>query len=435
MDIAFVHPDYPGAEGTGATHSATRLVELLADRSHDLTVFCRRSPETGLDAVDWAPTVDSAEAIDGPTTVDLRALDLSGPPYHTATNLNRALRSRLRSGTFDRFDVVHSYLPSSLPAMGRIGERVSATVVVTLNAYGAVCPKNDLRYRNEAQCRERGLLRCGACALATSRGHEEFGVAYRAASRFGRLRLVRDGLARLGGVDCFQALSAHVKTIHEAFGFPANRTTVVPNPVDERFRVPHSSSFPPPHRDDVGCDLLYVGALERHKGVERLVPTLELVRESGIDATLTVVGGGGRRQAMEDAARERGIAQHVTFRGRCPYAELPAVYADHDCFVYPGEWDEPFGRVFLEALAAGTPVVATAVGSVADIVGEAGIVTDGSVEALAEGVTTAVRERGLRVLSDQCAVQLERFRPGRVVRGLESLYRETSESRVAEGGS
>lgn len=434
MEVAFVHPSYPGAEGTGATHSATKLVALLADRGHDVTVFCRRSPDAGLESVNTdgfdPPASGGARENRSSTSgaVELRDLGVSGPPYHTATNLNRALRTRLQSGTFGRFDVVHSYLPTSLPAIGRIGSETSATTVVTLNAYGAVCPKNDLRYRDETRCRERGLLRCGACTLATSGGHEEFGGAHRAASRLGRLRVVRQGLARLDGIDRFHALSAHVKAVHEEFGFPSDRTVVVPNPLDERFRVPHTSEFPAPRYDDVGCDLLYVGALERHKGVERLVPTLGQVRESGIDATLTVVGDGGRRTAVERAARERKVAEHVTFRGRCRYAGLPRVYADHDCFVYPGEWDEPFGRVFLEALAAGTPVVATDVGSVADIVGDAGVVTTVTTEGLAKGVMTAVRDRGLAALSDRCASQLDPFRPERIIDELESLYREAGAS-------
>lgn len=423
MQIAFVHPDYPGSEGTGATHTATTIVELLAGRGHDVTVFCRRSPEP--ESGSMPDSGVSGNTWKGNGEVEVRDLDVSGPPYHTATNLNRALRARLRSGTFDGFDLVHSYLPSSISAVGAIGEMASTTAVVTLNAYGGVCPKNDLRYMDETQCRERSLHRCGVCSVATSPGHDEFGPAYRATSRLGNLRIIRKGLQRIDGVDGFQALSPHVKAVYVEFGFPGDRIGVVPNPLDRRFCRSHSSDFGSPY------ELLYVGDLERHKGVDRLIPTFEDVRERGIDATLSVVGDGGRRSAMQRLARERGVAEFLTFHGHRPYAELPETYADHDLFVYPGEWDEPFGRVFLEALATGTPVVATDVGSVADIVGEAGVVTDDSVEAMADGIDDAI-DRGLPELSDRCPDQLDRFRPDRIADELEALYRNAG---ATDGGS
>lgn len=427
MRVAFVHPDYPGAEGTGATHTATVLVRSLSERGHDVTAFCRRSPDaadgdgegdptptppdTGPD-----PTGDPGPVSDRSPGVERRYLATSGFPPHTATLLNRALRDRLRSGEFDPFDVVHSYLPTSLPALGEIGRETDARTVLTLNAYGAVCPKNDLRYMDESQCRERGPLRCTACSLATSTGHDDRSAAYYAASRIGNLRQVRAGLDRLDGVDAFQALSDHVRDAHVEFGFPADRTSVVPNVLDERFERPHASGFESPY------DLLYVGSLERHKGVGRLLPALARVHDRGIDARLTVVGDGGRRSAVERQARALGVEDAVTFGGRLPYADLPAVYAAHDLFVYPGEWAEPFGRVFVEALATGTPVVATDVGAAGQILGQAGVVTEGSAAGLADGVETAIRDRGLATLSERCGAELDPYRPGRVVDGIESLY-------------
>jgi glycosyltransferase involved in cell wall biosynthesis len=265
-------------------------------------------------------------------------------------------------------------------------------------------------------CRERGVVRCTACSVATSSGHDEFGPVYRSASRLGNLRQIRRGLGTLDGVDAFQTLSPAVRDAYAAFDFPVDRMSVVPNPLDERFLVDHTSDFEPPY------DLLYVGALDRHKGVERLVPVLERVREAGIDARLTVVGDGGRRSAMEREVHERGLDEFVTLSGRLPYAELPAVYARHDLFVYPGRWDDPSPRVVLEALSAGTPVVGTEVGGVPAAVGEAGVLADSSVGGLSDAIAVAVREHGLASLSERTHAELGPYRRDRVVDALESLY-------------
>jgi hypothetical protein len=47
MQIAFIHPRFPSAEGTGATHSATQIVTGLADAGHDITVYCLEEPDKG----------------------------------------------------------------------------------------------------------------------------------------------------------------------------------------------------------------------------------------------------------------------------------------------------------------------------------------------------------------------------------------------------
>lgn len=396
LEIAFVHPSYPGSEGTGATHSASRIVAELDRRGHDVTVYCREEPleDAGAD-------------------VALRSLDRSGAPYHTGFQLNDAIRER--ADELGGYDVVHSYVMNALPALGDAVADTGAATVLTLNAYGAVCPKNDLRYMNREPCTSNGLAKCTACTLATSGGHDEYSAPYRAASRLGYLELVRRGEGVADRIDGYHALSPHLKRTYASFGFPEDRLSVIPNLLDERFDRPHESDFSPPY------ELLYVGSLDEHKGVERLVPVLAGLNHKR-DATfrLTVVGEGGLRSEMAAQAERAGVADRVTFTGWLANEELPGVFAAHDCFVYPGQWDEPFGRVFLEALATGTPVVASDVGSVADIVGGGGVVTDGSVEGFIEAIGEATGE--LPALSARASEAAESYRAEAVMPRFEALY-------------
>lgn len=400
MKVAFVHPRAPGGEGTGAAHSATRIVDHLQAVGCDVTVYCLAEPEDG-----------AAGAY------DCRRLDVDGFPFHSALALDARLRAL--AGELAGYDVVHSYLPRTLPAMDRLGRTTPAATVVTLNAYGGVCPKNDLRHLDREACRRNGLLRCAACSLATSGGHADRGRAYRSVSRLGNLTLIGRSDPSAPGVDGLHALSEHVKEIYAGFGYPRRRTTVVPNLLDERFRGEHTSDFSPPYR------LLFVGGIEEHKGVLLLPGMLdELERRRPGDFRLTIVGEGGAAGRLDRAIRRRGLGGAVDRRGAVPHGTLPPVYAGHDLFLFPSVWDEPFGRVLLEALAAGTPVVGSDVGAVAEIVGEAGVVTERETGALASSVLDLVEGDELRRRSRAARERAGHFTAAEQGPRLLRLYRD-----------
>lgn len=399
MRIAFVHPRAPGAEGTGAAHSATRIVHLLGEMGHEVVVYCLREP--GDRVAGRYQTVP---------------LDLNGFPFHSALALDARLRER--ADELDGFDVIHSYLPRTLSALEELGRKTSAATVLTLNAYGAVCPKNDLRHLDREPCRTNGIVRCGVCCAVTAGGHEH-GALYQLAGRVGNLALMRRGPeGPETNIDRFQALSEHVRDIHVGFGFPSDRIHIVPNILDPRFLVEHRSSFSPPWR------LLYVGSLEEHKGVLLLPKVLERLkaRANAPIFRLTVVGEGTARDRLRRELEDRGLDGRVEMKGGVPNADLPMIYAEHDLLVYPGVWDEPFGRVLLESLAAGTPVVGTDVGAVAEIVGEAGTVVEPAPGALAETIWQAVKASKLERWGETARDQVSRYRPAALEPAFRSLY-------------
>lgn len=396
MRVAFVHPNAPHADGTGATHSATRIVEELEGLGYTVVPYCLSEPPDD----------------DGRT---YERLEASGFPYHTATNLNDALVAR--TDEFEQFDVVHSYLTPSVPAMDHITRETSAATVVTLNAYAGVCPKNDLQFFDERACTDNSLHRCVPCTAATSAGHPEHGRLYTTVSRWGNLRNIKRISPDSVAVDGFHALAPHVRETYAGFGYPDDRIDVIPNILDEKFLVDHRSDFSEPYR------LLYVGELSRKKGVDRFPEVLERLQATGRTYTLTIVGDGGLRPELSRRLSDRNLGGLVEFRGRVPNDQLPDVYASHDAFVYPGRWEEPFGRVFLEAMAAGTPVVATDIGSVDRIVGGGGRVADGEGSALAATLSAIIDSEALPTLSASAKEKVREYRGDVVVGGFENLYR------------
>jgi D-inositol-3-phosphate glycosyltransferase len=115
--------------------------------------------------------------------------------------------------------------------------------------------------------------------------------------------------------------------------------------------------------------LLWVGRLEKLKGVEILIDAVAGLERR--DALLLLVGGDDRaaplRRDLEAQARALGIADRIRFEGAVDHAQLPAYYAAADVCVVPSFY-ESFGLVAVEAMACGTPVVASRVGGLVSTV-------------------------------------------------------------------
>lgn len=141
--------------------------------------------------------------------------------------------------------------------------------------------------------------------------------------------------------------------------------------------------------------LLSVGNLVPLKGHDLCIDALALLRQSYPKARLLIVGGGPERDRLQQRAHARGLGEEVQFIGQLPNDQLCTWYNAADILLLASS-REGWPNVLLEALACGTPVVATAVGGVPEILaGEPG--SRLASERSAEGIAGAIRE----VLADQ----------------------------------
>jgi glycosyltransferase involved in cell wall biosynthesis len=142
--------------------------------------------------------------------------------------------------------------------------------------------------------------------------------------------------------------------------WPDRPIRVIPNGVDlDEFAPAAGAREPGPLR------LLAVGRLVRQKGLGHVIAALAA---APADRFLTIVGDGPDRPELEAEARRLGVADRVRFTGWAARAALPDHYRQADVFVLPS-FEEGMANAVLEALAAGLPIVASAVYGNRDLVG------------------------------------------------------------------
>jgi glycosyltransferase involved in cell wall biosynthesis len=144
--------------------------------------------------------------------------------------------------------------------------------------------------------------------------------------------------------------------------------------------------------------LLSVGRLAQVKGHGVLMEALAELRARGIDARLTIVGDGPKREALEQLAREMGLAEAVTFTGSVGQDEIAGHYEAVDVFAH-ASFAEGIPVVLMEAMAHRLPVAATRVMGVGELVrdGENGLlVRPGRPDQLADALARLAADPGLR---------------------------------------
>jgi len=207
----------------------------------------------------------------------------------------------------------------------------------------------------------------------------------------------------MAGADAVIAASQHEKMqMTGLYGAPADQIAVIPCGVDLALFRPHPKGIA---RARLGLGqkrvLVFVGRMQPLKGADLLLEALALLGARH-DYHLLVIGGSidqdpelGRLRALAVAL---GIAGRVSFLGAQPQQRLPLYYSAADLCVVPSHY-ESFGLVAMEALACGTPVIASRVGGLPTVIrdGENGLLIGWrSPDAFAQGIAAVLSDQTLR---------------------------------------
>ncbi|MGY4320280.1 glycosyltransferase family 4 protein [Bradyrhizobium sp. JR3.5] len=325
----------------------------------------------------------------------------------TLSIADNAEGKRAVAEALDRFrpDIVHvhNFFPLLSPAVFDVCRQQRVPAVVTLHNYRTICTGGM-------------LLRDGRiCHKCLDRGHL-WGVAHRCyrgslpgslASAHMIARHQRRGTWTRPGLRLI-ALTQFARTLFTQAGFDAGRIDVKPNFMAD-------PGAPDPAMPRTG--LLYVGRLSREKGVGVLLDAV-----AGTGMPLRIVGEGPERAALEARA-----PANVRFLGALSRADVLREMASARALVVPSLWYEGFPMVVVEAFAQGTPVIASEIGGLAEVVsaGKTGaLVPPGDTAGLRQRIVELLGAPDLATAWGQAArtAYLDRYAPDENLRLLEAIY-------------
>lgn len=178
----------------------------------------------------------------------------------------------------------------------------------------------------------------------------------------------------------------------ERYGIAPEKIVVIPIGIDPQLFHPMEEIRVIPN------SLLFVGRPDKRKGIDFLLQAMPRVVEKVPDVHLHIGGTGKGLEIRKRYVKDRHIERNVTFLGFIPEDRLNHWYNRVQCVIVPSVF-EGFGLTVLEAMAAGTPVIATDVDSLRDLVedGEDGyLVTYGDVPMLADRIISLLKDRNKR---------------------------------------
>ena len=398
-----------GAETGGLNVYVLELARELAERGHTVDIFTRRTNPDDPETVSISDAPSGDDAASGARVVHIDA----GPARYVEKDALAAHVDAFEAGVAAfaeregaTYDVLHSHYWLSGVAGERLKARWGVPHIAMFHTLGEVKARSRISEREPEPriAAERAIARQADRIVVASRNERELLVRY--------------------------------------YDADANRIAVVPCGVN-------LGMFQPIDKDEARKQLglsdddqilLFVGRIEPLKGVDILLGAAAQL-ESESDCFVLVIGGdrnarAGEMAHLRDLAAELGIAERVSFLGAVDHERLPLFYSAADICVVPSFY-ESFGLVALEAMACGTPVVASRVGglSVAVRDGETGyLIPWRCPEPFAERLELLLGNDELRrAFGETARKEVERFRWGNVAEAVLGIYGEVIEGAPARG--
>lgn len=192
------------------------------------------------------------------------------------------------------------------------------------------------------------------------------------------LYLIKKGIKKASAIFCYTHFLK--EKVIEKFGFNPDRIFVIPPGVGDEMKPIEDKQHLETFLLKRGIDaphIIFLGELSKRKNVIGLIRAYHiLVRKYNVSQKLVLLGEKGYYFNKILAEIDRlNLSDRVIFVGRHPHAELPYFYTGADLFIFP-TFSEGFGMPPLEAMACGTPVVASNITSVPEVVGDGAVLMD-----------------------------------------------------------
>jgi len=337
MLTTFYPPNHFGGDAIGIQ----RLTHALARRGHEVTVvhdvdahrlLAKGPPSAPIEHPAGVRAIGLRSRF--PLASELATQQLGRPVAH---------RRRIAEVLAEGFDVINYHNASLVggPGLFEMGEGVKLYLA---HEHWLICPMHVLWRHGRELCTGRECFRCTLNHRRPPQLWRWTGLLERAGRH----------------VDRFVAMSEFSRAKHAEFGFPFEMEVLpyfLPDPTPEEEAAVQPAS-PSPHERPY---FLFVGRLERIKGLDDVIPLFERYG----DADLLIAGEGNHGPVL------RGLARHapgVRFLGRVAPEELRRYYDHALALIVPSVCFETFGIILIEAFRQRTPVIARRIGPFPEIV-------------------------------------------------------------------
>ena len=381
MNILFFNKFYMPFDRGGSEWSTRDLAYLLTKDGHKVTIV---TPNFGAKSQE---IIDGVKIIRIPFPIKLKNKKGQIAPFWTS-NLTWFFYSSvfcLYIFLKNKYEVIHVQNNEWIPAAVITAKLFRKKTVATFRDYQAICNLGfclwnsnkvcdfkkymdyDFEFFYENYVDPKSDLRYWLLKAAAIRGWFVQKILYYFAKK----------------IDYKIAVSKKVKEIFEVNGI--KNIKVIYNPI----LIKNTSST------NTNNKITYVGKLSKGKGVDILFETISGIFKKNKDLTFEIIGTGYLERQLKEFAQEKGISSKVVFSGHLPHGEVLEKVGQSALVIVPSVWPEPLPRSVIETILSGTPVVATSVGGIGEIIKNKvyGLLSDTNVESLEKAIMEGYQKR------------------------------------------
>lgn len=329
---------YPEIQG-GAEYSVKKLAEALTQKGHKVLVLSSAKE-------------NMHEVIEGVNVQRVKFHSI----YHSYGTMKKCPLTKLVHRILDfknpfnkkliedvlkafKPDVVHTNnLYEITPEIWKVAYEYNIPVIHTIRDYYLMCPKATLMKKNNEGCGKESIL---------CRSYQDIN---RKLTRYVRVLTAPSSrmISYVIKKDFFK--NSIKQVVYNAFEFDLNQ-------IEESINL-HNSSL-----NQEKVTFVYLGSFFKHKGIEFLINAFCQLNND--NARLILAGKGPEQEIVEQACKAN---QNILYAGFLEQKEIDLLLQKCDILICPSLWNEPFGRVVLDAYKNGLPVIACNVGAMPEII-------------------------------------------------------------------
>lgn len=334
MKILFLSALYPPNTRGGGEVSTALIADALQDAGHTVDVV----------------------------TAESSGLPLTAKPLFEQSWARHQARQLLKQVQLKAYDVVHAHdlrTTQILSEWIQAGEVEEKKCYATVRDYAQICGSPNNLLANGSKCNNcrdfQKLFKNQAIVEAPS-----WRKPFRAWQYWFNFPYRLSSFKRIP--NHIYISQAQLKDIKNVQDLADVRTKVIYNPVAPQY-ISAPVKRPSPHQE-----ILFVGTLQKYKGVNLLLEAFAKISETNKEVHLKIIGDGAGRAELERWVAQRSLQYRVNFAGRVPYDRVMHNYDNASFLVAPHIWSEPFGRTVVEAMARGRLVLAADTGGPAEVI-------------------------------------------------------------------